>query len=562
MPDGSVPWNGHEGGLQVEGERGLKRDFDALTKDTFDLIIIGGGIIGAGIARDAAMRGLRTLLLEKEDFAYGTTSRSTRLIHGGLRYLRQLEFHLVRQDLKEREVLLKIAPHLVHPLPFIIPITRRLQRSYLALGMRLYDLLSFDKTLPSHQRLSRCETLELEPSLKLEGLIGSYLYYDCQVPFAERLCLENILSAVQHRACTLNHAKVTGLLRANSAVCGVQVRDLITREVHQVRSRIIINATGHWVDTVQEMLQDPQKPMVRRTKGIHLLIPKVSNNAIVLFARTDGRLFFTIPWQGYSLVGTTDTDYYGDLDNIHAEATDVAYLMTEVRRAFPFVREDNVFYTTAGLRPLVECEGKKASEISRAHSLVDHEEKDRVSGFITVLGGKITGYRAIAQEAVDLVCQKLGLAASCRTAETPLPGAPAVSQEVVEKAVQENGLPAETVTYLAALYGSRFSQVLDLACANSQGFQPLCPHCRDILAQIWHAVENEGALTVSDFLLRRSAAGLNSCQGLDAVETVAQEMGRILGWNSARKTQEVEAYRSLAALGLRSEKRQPLSSKN
>jgi glycerol-3-phosphate dehydrogenase len=201
----------------------VKRDFDELDKPTFDLIVVGGGIVGTGIARDASLRGLRTLLLEKEDFACGTTSRSSRLIHGGLRYLRHLDLHLVRQDMREREVLLKIAPHLVHPLPFVLPLASPLARGVMALGMRLYDLLSFDKTLPSHRYLSRRETLELEPGLALARLSGSYLFYDCQVAFAERLCLENALSATEHGAFVINHAKVTGLVNDGSAVTGVQV---------------------------------------------------------------------------------------------------------------------------------------------------------------------------------------------------------------------------------------------------------------------------------------------------------------------------------------------------
>ena len=529
----------------------MKRDFDVLVRETFDLIVVGGGIIGAGIARDAALRGLKTLLLEKEDFAYGTTSRSSRLIHGGLRYLRRLEFRLVRQDMREREILLGIAPHLVHPLPFVIPITRPLDRVAFAFGMHLYDLLSFDKTLPSCHRLSRRETLELEPGLDLEGLVGSYLYYDCQVPFAERLCLENVLSAAEHGALVVNHAEVTGLLRSGNTVCGVQIRDVLSGEVYEAAARVVVNAAGHWVDCVRGMLHSSARPMVRRTKGIHLLTSQVSRNAVIRFARADGRLFFIIPWQGYSLIGTTDTDYSGDLDAVHAGADDVAYLLAEVRRDFPAVKMEDILYTSAGLRSLAGSGAKRASDVSRQHKLADHERRDGVGGFVSVLGGKITGYRAIAQETVDLVCRKLGVRVRCRTAEVSLPGAPAVPRERVEQAVQKSGLPTGTVAHLATLYGSRFSQVLDLACQDVSGGQPICPHCQDILSQVRHSVEEESALTVSDFLLRRSVVGLGPCQGLDAVETVAEEMGRLLRWNAAEKRQQVEAYRASAALGQR-----------
>jgi glycerol-3-phosphate dehydrogenase len=529
----------------------MKRDFDDFARQTFDLVVVGGGIIGTGIARDAILRGLRTLLLEKEDFAYGTTSRSTRLIHGGLRYLRQLEFRLVRQDMREREVLLSIAPHLVHPLPFLIPMTRHSERVVMALGMRLYDILSFDKTLPSFHHLSRRETLELEPDLELEGLVGSYLYYDCQIPFAERLCLENVLSAAEHGASIANHAKVTGVVRDGDTVSRVQVEDTLSGEVYQIATRMVVNAAGPWMGRILDMLHRHSEPMLRTTKGVHLLASHICNNALVLFAQADGRLFFTIPWQGYTLIGTTDTDYSEDPDTVHAEAEEVDYLLTEVRRSLPAVRTEDVFYTTAGLRALAGSQSGRASNVSRQHRLVDHEPMDGVKGFISVVGGKITGYRAIAQEVVDLVCQKLGVNVPCSTAETLLPGAPAVSPEKVEQAAQESGLSVETVAHLSTLYGSRFHQVLELAHNDIRGNQTICPHSRDILSQIWHATQMEGALTVSDFLLRRSAIGLASCQGLDAVETVAQEMGHLLGWSTAEQRRQIEEYRSSVALSQR-----------
>jgi len=531
----------------------IKRDFDAAAKDTFDLIVVGGGIIGAGIARDAALRGLSTLILDKMDFACGTTSRSSRLIHGGLRYLKRLELGLVRQDLRERDVLLGIAPHLVHPLPFVIPVTsgKPLQRLALPSGLLLYDLLFFRKSLPSHRRLTRRETLDFEPGLEPKGLVGSYLYHDCQVPFAERLCLENALSAAEHGATILNHAKVTGFLREGNSVSGVLVQDQISGETYQMKARIVVNATGHWVDSVRDMLGKGSRPMIRRTKGIHLLTPKVSRNAVVLFALADGRLFFVIPWQNYSLIGTTDTDYTGDLDAVEAEANDVAYLVKEVQRIFPGVKSSDIFYTSAGLRALAYAKSRRPGDVSRSHKLVDHEREDGISGFVSVLGGKITAYRAVAEQTVDLVCRKLAVKAPCTTAEAPLPGAPIVPQQSLQQAANERGLALETVSHLASLYGSRFSQVLDILNSNPKGAQPLCPHSQDILAQVQHAVEQEGALTIEDFLLRRSAVGLSPCQGLDALNPVASEMGRLLGWSYTEQQRQVDAYRLQAATGQR-----------
>lgn len=531
----------------------IKRDFDAAAKETYDVIVVGGGIVGAGIARDVALRGLRTLVLDKIDFGCGTTSRSSRLIHGGLRYLKRFELGLVHQDLRERDILLRIAPHLVHPLSFVIPITsgRPLQRLALPFGLTLYDLLYWRKSLPSHQRLTRRETLDMEPNLEPKGLSGSYLYHDCQAPFVERLCLENVLSAAEHGATILNYAKVMGFLRDSNNVSGVMAQDQISGETYQIQARIVVNAAGHWVDTVHDMLGKASRPMVRRTKGIHLLTAKFCRNAIVLFALSDARLFFVIPWQNYSLIGTTDTDYTGDLDAVKAEANDVAYLLKEVQSIFPNVASDDIFYTMAGLRALAYSKSRRPEDVSRSHKLIDHEREDGIGGFVSVLGGKITAYRAVAEQATDMVCHKLAVKAPCTTAEVPLPGAPMVPQQSLQQAASERGITPETVSHLASLYGSRFSQVLDLLNNNPKGGQRLCPHSQDILAQVQHAVEQEGALTIEDFLLRRSAVGLGPCQGLDALDLVGGEMARLLGWSNTELQRQVDAYRSQAALGQR-----------
>jgi len=383
----------------------------------------------------------------------------------------------------------------------------------------------------------------------MEGLRGSYRYYDCQVPFAERLCLENALAAAENGATVLNHARVTGILKEGKTVTGVEVEDVISGQTCRPTSRMVVNAAGHWMDALCGMAYGQPKRLVRRTKGIHLLTRRVSNNALVLFAGTDGRLWFVIPWQGYSLIGTTDTDYQDDLDSIYANGADVDYLLAEARRLFPALKVEDVFYTYAGLRSLADTGGERPSNITRAHKLLDHEKMDGIKGFISVLGGKITGYRAIAEEVVDVVCRRLGVTASCRTASIPLPGAPAVGKELVEQSAKDAGLSVETVTYLAGLYGSASAHVLGLAQKDKKGKQPLCPHSRDILAQVWHAVNEESALTVSDFLLRRSACGLNQCQGLDAVETVATEMGSLLGWSAEERQRQIAEYRNAAALG-------------
>ena len=529
----------------------MRRDFNEIAGQKYDLAVIGGGIIGTGIARDAAMRGIKTLLIDKEDYSYGTTSSSSRLIHGGLRYLRQLEFGLVRQDMREREVLLKIAPHLVHPLPFLMPIDSLKDRFIMMAGMRLYDIVSFDKSLPSYHYFSREETLRMEPELKIRNLRGSYLFYDCQIPFAERLCLENVLSADEQGASVLNHARLAGVVREGNTVTGIDVEDMLSGETQRVETRLAVNAAGPWMDIVHDMLGAHSTPMLRRTKGIHLLTPQISNNALVLFSSADGRLFFVIPWEGYSLIGTTDTDYDEDSDTVAADRDDTEYLLKEVRNAFPGLKEADIHYTAAGLRALAGKPGGSASNVSRGHRIIDYEKTDGLHGFLSVIGGKITGFRAIAEEVTDLAAKKLDIHVRCTTAGTPLPGSPALKAEELEEAAVESGLSPDTIGHLNNLYGSRLREVLELAAGDERGKRQICPHTGDITAQVWHAVEKEQARTPGDFLLRRSFAGLASCLGLDAVETVAEEMGNLLHWDNAEKQRQIKEYRSYTNLYLR-----------
>jgi glycerol-3-phosphate dehydrogenase len=527
----------------------MKRDIGAIAREKFDLIVVGGGIIGTGIARDASLRGIKTLLIEKEDFGYGTTSRSSRLIHGGLRYLRMLEFHLVGQDLHEREVLMNIAPHLVHPYPFIIPLANLFNEIVLSIGVRMYDVMASGKSMPSHQHLSRREVLEIEPELEeLKGLKGGLLYYDCQAPFTERLGIENVLSAAENGATVLNHAQLTGFIRDGNDVRGIEMLDCLSGETHKVKARLVVNAAGHWVDCVRDLLRGGPASTVRRTKGIHLVTPRLTQKALVLFTPVDGRLFFVMPWLDYTLIGTTDTNYSGDLDAVCADKADVDYMLGGLHQVFPKLRQEDIIYAMAGLRSLAHIGGERASDITREHKVLDHKSRDGIEGLVSVLGGKITAYRAVARDVVNMVCRKLKVEAECTTAEVPLPGAPAVSQEKMANAARESSLPLNTVRHLAALYGSRYSRVLDLVQHDKRGGQRLCPHTPDILAQVEHSVKEESALTVADFLLRRTNAGLMSCQGLDAVDAVAQEMGRLLKWSQAEQRRQVEDYRARAAL--------------
>jgi glycerol-3-phosphate dehydrogenase len=529
----------------------MKRYFGNLSQKTFDLIVIGGGIIGTGIARDAALRGLDTLLVEKEDFAFGTTSRSTRLVHGGLRYLRMLEFKLVWQDLHEREVLLHIAPHLVKKLEFCIPLLQSepLYRMSLPIGLCLYDIMASGKSVPSRKHLSRLDTLKVEPALaNTNGLAGSFLFYDCQAQNMERLCLENAISADNKGACILNHTEALDFIVEENSVKGLHLRDKITGHNYAPRGRMIVNAGGPWANLVWDKLNLRQKFSLRRTKGVHLVTRKIANHALVLFTKSDGRLFFIIPWNNNSLIGTTDTDYSGDLEHVYANRSDTAYLVSETRHYFPQFRPEDVYYTVAGLRPLANSGEKTESNTSRAHKLIDHERRDKVPGLISILGGKITAYRAIAEETVDLVCRKLQVTVPCTTAQTPLPGAPGINQQQAVQIARENSLTAEAITHLSDIYGSRLSQVLELVKADSQTGNPISSGYPDIRAQIKHAVVEEEALTVSDFMLRRSLLGLGPTQGKDAVAAVASEMGNLLGWSHIERQQQIRDYQDSIAL--------------
>ncbi len=326
-----------------------------LEGEHFDIVVIGGGIIGAGIARDAALRGLSVVLFEKRDFGSGTTAGSTRLIHGGLRYLEMLDFGLVRMDLRERETLLRIAPHLVKPLEFILPFYQSsiFYRSKMKIGMTLYDLLSYDKSLPRHRFLSAEEVKKLEPTLRQHGLQGAAAYYDAQVNSPERLCLENIIDACEHGAQTFNYAEVTGALHKGHRMEGVRVRDTLRDDLPEVtiKGSVVVNASGAWFDRVARKLTDRAKPpQIRATKGIHITCPPMVQRAVVLFSAVDGRLMFVIPWLGYSWIGTTDTDFNTDPATVRATSADVDYVLRSLSTYFPMLDQAQIFFSNAGVR--------------------------------------------------------------------------------------------------------------------------------------------------------------------------------------------------------------------
>lgn len=528
------------------------RAFEALERGPLDVLVVGGGIVGTGIARDLTLRGLKVALVEQHDLASGTSSRPTRLIHGGLRYLEMFDFGLVRTDMREREVLLRIAPHLVQPLPFLMPMYGRglLYRAKLQAGMQLYDALSFDKSLPSRQWLDTRQVEHAEPGLDPTELQGAWQYYDAQVSLVERLVVENALDAASGGTIILTHASAVRFTRAESGrVTGAVIRDMLSGRELEARARLTVNATGPWLDQTTPDVRIGARPLLRLTKGVHIVTPSASNRANVLFARRDGRLFFVIPWLGYSLVGTTDTDYRGDPAEAAATEADVDYLVEEARHAFPAGRFDDVYYTWAGVRALVRVEGVEEGKVSRKHALHDHR-RDGAPGIVSVVGGKITGYRAIAEEVGDLVAQMLGHPArhSSASRTRPLPGGHLGDLQVYARndvwpRAQALGLDMHQAEHLASIYGSLAPSVLARAESDRRLAQRVCPHQPTILAQLDRAVEDEWALSLGDVLLRRTPLGLQACQALDCLDEVAAHVAGLLDWDAAERARQVEAYR-------------------
>lgn len=536
----------------------MKSGLALLEGQSFDLVVIGGGMAGAGIARDAALRGQRTLLLERRDFGYGTTSRSSKLIHGGLRYLEMYDFGLVRESLRERERLQRLAPHLVRPLPFVIPVYRGAKRGLILirLGMKLYDLLTPGKRTERYRTTSREETLRLEAGLDPQGLVGAGYYFDDLLLSPERLCLENILSAQRRAARIFNYTEVVGLARAaGGAGWRVEARHALSGEGAAVTARVVVNAAGPWADALRRMagVGDGRR-CLRTTKGIHLLLPRLTEHAVYIQAKQDDRMFFVIPWREFSLIGTTDTDFHGDLDRLAATREEVAYLLEETQRVFPGarVRAEDIAYTYAGVRPLSFEEGKSASAVSREHKVLREGEEGT---FLSITGTKLTCFRSLAEEAVDEVGRRLGRSAPCRTHRLALDGSD--GEETIEVRLwadvtdlaRRSGLGTDQIRNLVDTYGRNYPVLVRLAGHGAELRERLCPRNPDIRAQLVYAVETERAERLSDFLLRRTGIGTSPCLGLDCCERIAGWMGRLKGWDRPRVDQEIRAYQEEVALG-------------
>jgi glycerol-3-phosphate dehydrogenase len=535
---------------------------------TFDLVVIGGGMAGAGIARDAALRGYRTLLLERKDFAFGTTSRSSKLIHGGLRYLELFDVGLVRESLRERERLARLAPHLVRPLPFLVPVYRGAKRGMLMIrmGMKFYDLLTPGKRTEHYRTISRDKTLSLERFLEPRDLQGAGYYFDDLLLLPERLCLENVLSAQRWGASVYNYAEVVGVRsrepraesrerNAENGAWEIEARGLLDGSAARVTARVVVNAAGPWADQVRRLAGvDGGKRCVRTTKGIHLLLPRITDHAVYIAAQRDDRMFFVIPWKQFTLVGTTDTDFNDDLDRLAATREEVRYLMQETRRVFPGagMRDEDISYTYAGVRPLSFDEGKSASAVSRAHKVIP---EGRSGSFLSITGTKLTCFRSLAEEAVDQVGRLLARPEPCRTHRLALDGSD--GEETIEVRLwadvpdlgHRSGLEPVQVQNLLDTYGRRYPTLLAVAGRSPEMKERLCPQNPDVRAQLVYAVEHECTETLADFLLRRTGIGTSPCLGKDCCERVARWMADLKGWDDQRTAREIREYLDEIALG-------------
>ncbi len=524
----------------------------ALENTPFDVLVIGGGITGAAMARDATTRGLKVALLEREDWASGTSSRSSKLIHGGLRYLKTGDFHLIFESLSERARLLELAPHLVCPLDFLLPsyAGRGVSPWLREMGLSLYDLLALGRSPRSHRRLSKEDLLRRERLLESPDLLSGALYADARTDDA-RLTLENALDAVSLGAVAASRIEVRDLKKDGSGkIAGVTARDLESGRDLDIPARVVINATGPWADSVRRRDDADAPAELRLSKGVHLTIPadRLLLRHPVTFPLRDGRLLFAIPYGPVTLVGTTDTEFAGSPDNVVAERGDIQYLLDAANETFPSARltESDIVATFAGLRPLLAETGKSTQDTSREDAVTVSP-----AGLVTVTGGKLTTHRLMGEKAIDrvsAVLRKEGRPVpESATRRRPFPGAPRKDfSSFLADYVREAGtlgMDGEVARHLARRYGRRAEEVLALAAEEKALSERLLPRLPDIAAEIVFAARAEDARTLADVLIRRTHLFWQAREGgMEALDRTAELLSHELGWDRARVRQEREEY--------------------
>jgi len=517
------------------------RDTSRLQNRAFDLLIIGGGIAGAGAARDAALRGLRVALIDQGDFGSGTSSRSSKLVHGGLRYLEHGAFRLVREACRERRVLLRIAPHLVDPLPLLFPCYRGSGRPLwqVRLGLALYDALSGDLRIERHRMMTPEQVRDLEPGLTADRLEGGGHYYDCRMNDA-RLCLENVKAADEAGAVVANYVQLAGFEKSSGRLAGAHLKDLISGRDLEVRAKVILNVTGPWADAPRRLDDPSAPPLVRKTRGVHLITRRLTRAAGVAFtARSDGRLLFLLPLdEGHSLIGTTDTDSEEDPAMPAVESTDVEYLLSEVNMILPGAQleRSNVVGHFAGLRTLINDRGDPTS-LSREYKIVESD-----SGLISLIGGKYTTYRIMAGRLVDRVLTRLGLSAHPARTDTPLPSAPPAGVDAcvqeLERLIDAKELDRRTIHALVRRYGTAARRVIELASEEPGGGDEMVPATAVIWAEARYAMESEMAIRPMDFLRRRTGLALRCTPDPAVLARLVKLYANRYGWDADRSSVE------------------------
>ena len=526
-----------------------QQSIDAMAAEPeLDVLVIGGGVVGAGAALDAVTRGLRTGLLEARDYASGTSSRSSKLVHGGLRYLEMLDFRLVHEALKERGLILqRLAPHLARPVSFLYPLQHRgWERIYVGAGVVLYDAMAMTSGngagLPMHRHLTRRAALRMAPALRKDSLVGALQYYDAQIDDA-RHTMELARTASAYGALVANRVRVTGFLRQGERVTGVKALDLPTGREIEVRARQVVNATGVWTDDTQGLIAERGQFHVRASKGIHLVVPRdriQSSTGMIL--RTEKSVLFVIPWGRHWIVGTTDTDWSLDKAHPAATAADIDYLLDHVNAVLhtPLTRQD-VEGVYAGLRPLLSGESESTSKLSREH-VVGHP----VPGLVVVAGGKYTTYRIMAKDAIDAVADALeGRVPPSTTKDVPLLGA--VGYQAVKnqrgRLAAESGLHIARIDHLLGRYGALVHELLALVAADPSLGEPLEGQQDYLRAEVLYAASHEGARHVEDVLARRTRISIETWdRGLASARPTAELLAGVLGWDTADVDREVARY--------------------
>jgi glycerol-3-phosphate dehydrogenase len=532
----------------------------ALAREEFDVVVVGGGITGAGVALDAAARGYSVALLERADYASGTSSRSSKLVHGGLRYLQNFDLGLVREALLERQLMVALAPHLVKPLPLVVPAFDGAHPDRLVgVGLNLYDVMSRDRrgrkgeawSPERHRIISGEEVLELLPALQARAPTSGYLFYDCQTDDV-RLVLTVLGEAERFGAVCANRLDVTGLLERGGRAHGVHVRDGESGERFEVRAANVVNATGVWADQLRpnELREEAELPRIRPSRGTHVTLRHEQLPLIggAIVPAGGGRTIFALPWLGHTLVGTTDNDYEGPLEHIRPSGEDVDYLLDAVNSFFgTALGRSELTGAFAGVRPLISTgDPKKSVDISRKSELYETS-----SGMITITGGKLTTWRRMAKMTVDRLVERDARDAPCRTHEIPLGQAIAVAE-----LARVEGVPEDSYQALASRYGYAARTVLALAGERGELAQPIVPGLPDLLAEAALAARSEQARSIGDVLLRRTRLGLLAGRRLTteapgahapAVQRVGETLARELGWSAERLGLELARFAEEAA---------------